>query len=126
MITVWAIIFASLRSDRISAKIWFLFIAADLQKIITPFTRENLYLSFLDTDSYFEWQEETAPELRKLILEQNGFEQFVANLNSFVARRGVLSKIQTPLETLKNTITNVIGETEETALTATLRLLKNF
>ena len=46
-------------------------------------------------------------------MEQSGYEQFVANLNSFVASRGVLSKVQAPLETLKNAITNVIGKSEE-------------
>ena len=88
-------------------------IADDLQKVIVPLTRENLYLSFLDTESYFAWQEETDAELKALLLEQSGFEKFVANLNSFVASRGVLSKIQAPLETLKNAITNVIGESED-------------
>ena len=88
-------------------------IAADLQKVIEPFTRENLYLSFLDTESYFAWQEETDAELKELLFNQSGFEQFVANLNSFVASRGVLSKNQAPLETLKNAITDVIGESEE-------------
>ena len=88
-------------------------IADDLQKVIVPLTRENLYLSFLDTESYFAWQEETDAELKTLLLEQSGFEKFVANLNSFVASRGVLSKIQAPLETLKNAITNVIGESED-------------
>ena len=56
-------------------------IADNLQKVITPFTRENLYLSFLDTESYFAWQEETDAELKDLLLEQSGFEKFVANLN---------------------------------------------
>lgn len=88
-------------------------IAKDLQKVIAPFTKENLYLSFLDTESYFAQQEETDRELKNLLLEQSGYEQFVANLNSFVASRGVLSKIQAPLETLKNAITNVIGESED-------------
>lgn len=88
-------------------------IAKDLQKVIAPFTKENLYLSFLDTESYFAQQEETDRELKNLLLEQSGYEKFVANLNSFVASRGVLSKIQAPLETLKNAITNVIGESED-------------
>lgn len=88
-------------------------IAKDLQKVITPFTKEDLFLSFTDTESYFAWQEENDAELKDLLLEQSGFEQFVANLNSFVASRGVLSKIQAPLETLKNAITNVIGESEK-------------
>ena len=88
-------------------------IAKDLQKVIAPFTKENLYLSFLDTESYFAWQDETDRELKAQLLEQSGYEKFVANLNSFVASRGVLSKVQAPLETLKNAITNVIGKSEE-------------
>ena len=88
-------------------------IANDLRKVIAPFTKKNLYLSFLDAESYFARQEETDPELKNLLLEQSGYEQFVANLNSFVASRGVLSKVQAPLETLKNAITNVIGKSEE-------------
>ena len=87
-------------------------IAQDLQKVITPFTAQDLYLSFLDTESYFAWQNETDDELRALLWEQSGHDKFVANLNSFVASRGVLSKVQAPLETLKSSITDVIGESE--------------
>ncbi len=91
-------------------------IAADLQKVITPFTPQDLFLSFLDTESYFAWQDETDDEMRALLLEQSGFENFVANLNSFVASRGVLSKVQAPLETLKSSITDVIGESEDLSI----------
>ena len=87
-------------------------IAQDLQKVITPFTAQDLYLSFLDTESYFDALKETDDELRALLLEQSGHDKFVANLNSFVASRGVLSKVQAPLETLKSSITDVIGESE--------------
>ena len=87
-------------------------IAQDLQKVITPLTAQDLFLSFLNTEYYFEWQTETDDELKEIYLEQSGYEKFVENLNKFVASRGVLSKIQSPLETLKNAITNVIGDAE--------------
>lgn len=88
-------------------------IANDLKKVITPLTAENLYLSFLDTESYFEFLNETDQDMKDFFLEQSGREIFVENLNKFVASRGVLSKIQAPLETLKSAITNVIGESEQ-------------
>ena len=88
-------------------------IAQDLQKVITPFTAQDLYLSFLDTESYFDALKETDAELRALLWEQSGHDKFVANLNSFVASRGVLSKVQAPLETLKSAVTDVIGESED-------------
>ncbi len=87
-------------------------IAQDLKKVITPLTAQDLFLSFLNTEYYFEWQTETDEELKEIYFEQSGYEKFVENLNKFVASRGVLSKIQSPLETLKNSITNVIGESE--------------
>lgn len=87
-------------------------IAQDLQKVITPLTSQDLFLSFLNTEYYFEWQTETDEELKEIYLQQSGYEKFVENLNKFVASRGVLSKIQSPLETLKIAITNVIGKSE--------------
>lgn len=91
-------------------------ITQDLQKVITPLTAKDLFLSFLNTDFYFEWQTETDEELKGIYLEQSGYEKFVDNLNKFVASRGVLSKIQSPLETLKNAITNVIGDSENLSI----------
>ncbi len=87
-------------------------IAQDLKKVIEPLTPESLYLSFLDTESYFAWLDETDEEIKNLLYEQSGLEKFVTNLNAFVASRGVLSKVQAPLETLKSAVTNVIGESE--------------
>ena len=91
-------------------------IEKDLLKVIEPFTPAQLYLTFLNTEYYFEWQTETDEELKEIYLNQSGYEKFVNNLNSFVSSRGVLSKIQSPLETLKSTITSVIGESEDLSI----------
>ena len=101
-------------------------IADDLQKVITPFTSKDLFLSFTDTASYFEAQDERDAELKKILLEQSGYENFVANLNAFIASRGVLSKIQTPLETLKNAITEVLGDSEKHIVDDTLEVTEDF
>ena len=87
-------------------------IAEDLKKVFvgTSYTPEQLYLSFTNTGYYFDWQTETDEEMKEILIEQSGYEKFIENLNKFVASRGVLSKIQSPLETLKSSITNVIGE----------------
>ena len=87
-------------------------IAKDMEKVIAPFTGKQLYLSFLNTNYYFEQLEESDPEMKEILFEQSGYEDFVKNLNAFVASRGVLSKIQAPLETLKSAIISVIGESE--------------
>ena len=85
-------------------------IADDMRKVLTPYTPEQLYLSFVSTEMYFEGEQESDAELRDIYVEQSGHDQFVENLNAFVASRGVLSKVQTPLETLRTSITKVIGD----------------
>ncbi len=85
-------------------------IAEDLKKVIAPYEPEELYLSFLDTDSYFNLENAEDDEEREYYLTQSGREQFIINLNNFVKSRGLLSKVQTPLETLKSAVTAVTGE----------------
>ncbi|MBO6177921.1 MAG: 50S ribosome-binding GTPase [Selenomonadaceae bacterium] len=99
-------------------------IADDMLKVIEPYKPKDLYLSFLDTDSYFEWQKETDKEMKDIYFEQSGYEPFVQNLNSFVKSRGVLSKVQAPLETLKSAITNVIGVSNNTSADADIEALE--
>ncbi len=84
-------------------------IAKDLEKVIEPYKPNDLYLSFLDTESYFEWQNETDEELRGIYYEQSGYDAFINNLNKFVESRGILAQLQGPLETLKSAVTHAIG-----------------
>ena len=87
-------------------------IANDLMKVTEPYKPEDLYVSFIDTESYFSAQDEDDEEARTIYMEQSGYDAFVSNLNDFVKSRGLLSKVQTPLETLKRAITNVIGDSD--------------
>ena len=87
-------------------------IANDMKKVIEPYTPEALYLSFLSTDKYFEGQEAEDEDEKAIYMQDSGYEPFVENLNAFVKSRGLLSKIQAPLETLKSAITAVIGEAD--------------
>ncbi len=85
-------------------------IADDMCKVIAPYTPDDLYMSFVSAEMYLDGLNEDDPELRDIYFEQSGHDRFVENLNAFVASRGVLSKVQTPLETLRKAITNVIGD----------------
>lgn len=75
-------------------------IAEDIAKVIAPYTPDKLYLSFVDTASYFESLEETDPELKGELLEMSGHDPFVDNLNRFVAEHEVLARLSKPLYTL--------------------------
>ena len=82
-------------------------IADDIQKVIQPFTPEQLYLSFLDTNSYFESLENSKYQSR--LLKESGREIFVDNLNQFARSHEVLAKLLKPLYTIADQIRSAVG-----------------
>ena len=81
----------------------------DLKKVTKPYDPKELYLSFVDTASYFKAQEETDERRKNRRLERSGREVFINNLNHFVAEKGVLQKINLPLNTIAAEIRNASG-----------------
>ena len=81
----------------------------DLKKVTTPHDPKDLYVSFVDTASYFKAMQETDERRKNRRLERSGHDVFVANLNSFVAAKGVLQKINLPLNTIAAEIRNASG-----------------
>ncbi len=90
-------------------------IREDLKKVTEPYDPKALYLSFLDTQSWFDSLEEEDPELKAELVELSGRDVFIANLNRFVAQKGVLQKINLPLNTIAAEIVKVAGNASETA-----------
>ena len=81
----------------------------DLKKVTTPHDPKELYVSFVDTASYFKAMQETDERRKNRRLERSGHDIFVANLNRFVAQKGVLQKINLPLNTIAAEIRNASG-----------------
>lgn len=81
----------------------------DLKKVTEPYDPKELYVSFVDTASYFKALEETDERRRKRRLERSGREIFIDNLNQFVEDKGVLQKINQPLNTIAAEIRNASG-----------------
>lgn len=81
----------------------------DLKKVTTPHDPKELFVSFVDTASYFKAMQETDERRKNRRLERSGHDVFVANLNSFVAAKGVLQKINLPLNTIAAEIRNASG-----------------
>ena len=88
-------------------------IREDLKKVTEPYDLKALYLSFLDTQSWFDSLEEKDPELKAELVELSGRDIFIANLNRFVAKKGVLQKINLPLNTIAAEIVKVAGNASE-------------
>lgn len=85
----------------------------DLKKVTTPYDPKDLYVSFVDTSSYFKALQETDERRKNRRLERSGHDTFVANLNRFVAQKGVLQKINLPLNTIAAEIRNASGGSSE-------------
>ena len=83
-------------------------IAEDLKKVIDPYTPESLYLSFLDTNSYFESLSEDDPEFRQALLDQSGHDVFVHNLNEFVKAHNITAKLERPLYEIEGALQKAI------------------
>ena len=83
-------------------------IAMDLEKVTQPYRVKDLYLSFLDTSSYFKALEETEERRRTRRLERSGHDAFVDNLNKFVKDHKTLSKVTKPLYTIADILRGVI------------------
>ena len=83
-------------------------ITKDLAKVTAPFKPSNLYLSFLDTTSYFKALEETDERRRARRLERSGHDIFVDNLNKFVKEHKTLAKVTKPLYTIVDVLRSVI------------------
>lgn len=78
----------------------------DLKKVTNPHDPKELYISFTDTASYFKAMEEKDERRRARRMERSGHDNFIDNLNRFVADKGVLQKINLPLNTIAAEIRN--------------------
>ena len=83
-------------------------IARDLEKVTQPYKPQDLYLSFLDTSSYFDSLEEQDSEIKEELFDLSGHDNFVANLNKFVAGHKVFAKVTKPLYTMAEAIRSAI------------------
>ncbi|MEF9916772.1 MAG: GTPase [Lachnospiraceae bacterium] len=74
-------------------------IREDLKKVIFPYTPEQLYLSFLDAESYLDSIEEreSDEELADELVERSGYNEFIEILNRFIAEKSISSKLTTEL-----------------------------
>lgn len=79
----------------------------DICRVLDPLTPEQLYTSFISTQSYEEYLTEEDEEIKAELLAESGREELIANLNAFVQSRQVTAKIERPLYTLQEAVRNV-------------------
>ena len=87
-------------------------IREDLRQVLAPYTPEQLYLCFLDAKSYLESLSESDPEIKEILIERSGYDNFINTLNQFVEDKKLASKNTTKLYMLDEQLQDVIKSLE--------------
>lgn len=88
-------------------------ITNDIRRVLGDCTPEEVYLSFLDTNSYQESLMEEDEEIRQELLDLSGHDIFVQHLNDFVRKRKLLARLERPLYTIASEIKKAMGSNDE-------------
>lgn len=80
-----------------------------INKSLEPYSLKNMKYNFIDAQDYIEGKDLDFEELVKL----SKFEEFILNLNKFVDEKGFLSKLDTPVKAIINSIDLVLSDSLE-------------
>ena len=82
----------------------------DVLPVISPeFSKEDLYISYIDTYCYQDAQEATGKE-RDTLLEMSGYNVLIENINRFIEKKKVLGKCTTSLFKLEQMLSEAMAE----------------
>jgi len=87
-------------------------IREDLRKVISPYTPEQLYLSFLDAEYYLDSiiERDSDADLADELVERSGYNEFVETLNRFIEDKSIASKLTTELYVIDEQLEKAIKE----------------
>lgn len=80
----------------------------NFSEALQPFSREDLYTSFMSTKRWLQAEETTDSKKKVEYLKRSGKDDFIRNLNQFVADKGLASKLTTNLFVLEQIITDIL------------------
>ena len=86
-----------------------LIITDDLRKVLTPFTPEDLRITFTDAESALEAEGEEEDNMARMLMEMSNINELIENLNSLVEEKGLNSRHTTALYTIDQTIQDAIA-----------------
>ena len=87
----------------------------DLEKVTTPYYPSDLRTVFIDAESYIDSISEEDPDIAEELKERSNYSQLVETLNTFIADKGISSRLTTVLyklyEILQGAITHYQSST---------------
>lgn len=84
-------------------------IREDLRKVLTPFTPEQLRVSFIDAEAALESAGETDTEVASILRKKSGFQAFLDEFNGFVRDKGLASRYTTALYTIEQVLQEALA-----------------
>ena len=78
--------------------------AEDLRKVISPFSPEDLLLTFTDAESALEAKQEQETDLAEMLEEQANISELIENLNGLVQQKGLNARHTTALYAIDQTL----------------------
>ncbi len=84
-------------------------IREDLQKVLSPFSPEDLRTSFIDAESAIESSREVDPKISKILYRNSGMDSFICKLNDFVRDKGLAGQYTTALYTLEQVLQEALS-----------------
>ena len=97
-------------------------ISKDLEKVLTPYTPEQLNICFIDAESYLDSLNEEDPEIAEELLSRSGYNKFISTLNNFVDAKGLSSKLTTRIygieEQLEKALESIEGKDSDDDINA--------
>lgn len=86
-------------------------IREDLQKVLAPFSPEDLHTSFIDAEAALESKTEKDERIATALWGKSGIEAFTQELNNFVREKGLSGRYTTALYTLEQVLQEaLVGE----------------
>jgi small GTP-binding protein len=84
-------------------------IREDLQKVLSPFSPEDLRTSFVDAKAAMESKTKLDEAMARMMWRKSGFDGFVAQLNQFVRDKGLTARYTTSLYALEQVLQEALA-----------------
>lgn len=84
-------------------------IKEDLNKVLRPFTSEDIPICFIDAEQYNESKVESDLEIAAILNTKSRFDSFIDELNRFVSEKGITGRYTTQLYTLEQILQEAIA-----------------
>ena len=84
-------------------------IREDLRKVLSPFSPEQLLISFVDAEAALKARTEQDEDFRRILDKRSGFEAFIDNFNAFIKEKELIARYTTSLYTLEQVLQEALA-----------------